>query len=267
MAGDWIPLRVDIADDPAVISIAGTLGMDEFAVVGRLHHLWSWANRQLDSGNACGVTEKWIDRYVSASGFAQAMVGAGWLTPKDGGFEFPKFDRWNSQGAKRRVLTSRRVALHRNAERNATNVTTALTREEKRREEENTPLTPLRGEVRGAKPKADSLALTDPRFLRFWAAYPRKEKKNSAAKAFAKINPTPELFETILAAVASQQQSGCLEPRTAADGRSVVPHPASWLNDLRWEDSPSSARVNGKPAKPITTFADLNAKYAEGGVS
>jgi hypothetical protein len=135
MACDWIPLRIDLIEDPAVISIAAALSMDEFAVVGRLHHLWGWANRQLENGNATGVTELWIDRYVSATGFAQAMLNAGWLHQRNGGVEFPKFDRWNSQGAKRRILTSRRVSNF----RNGTSVTKALP--EKRKEKKSSAST------------------------------------------------------------------------------------------------------------------------------
>lgn len=142
MASDWIPIRVDLLDDPAVIAIAGELGLDEFAIAGRLLKLWAWCNKQLSNGDAAGVTELWIDRYVNATGFAAAMIRAGWLEKQPSGIEFPKFDRWNSKGAKRRVLTARRMRSHRvpgdanrDANRDAPSVTDASTREEKRREE------------------------------------------------------------------------------------------------------------------------------------
>ena len=35
VAGDWIPMRTDLAEDPAVIAIAAATDLDEFAVVGR----------------------------------------------------------------------------------------------------------------------------------------------------------------------------------------------------------------------------------------
>lgn len=126
MTPNWLPIRCDLHDDPAVISIAAAVGVDEFAVVGRLVRLWSWANEQLADGNAPGVTVSWIDRYLSLPGFAMAMVKAGWLTEAEGGVAFPKFDVWNSQGAKRRLLTSKRVQQHRangNAKSNAPSVT------------------------------------------------------------------------------------------------------------------------------------------------
>lgn len=150
MAGDWIPMRVDLTDDPAVIAIASATGLDEFAVVGRLFCLWSWANRHLPSGHAPCVTELWIDRYTAAPGFAAAMLNAGWLLARSGGVEFPNFDRWNSQGAKRRLLASQRKAKERSrgeCDKNAT-------KEEKRRgKKRKTPLTPQGGEGKTLQPR------------------------------------------------------------------------------------------------------------------
>ena len=84
MAGDWLKVRLDLHDDPAVIAIASAIGLDEDGVVGKLVRLWAWANRQTIDGNAPGVTEMWVDRYVSAPGFAKAMVDAGWLAFENG---------------------------------------------------------------------------------------------------------------------------------------------------------------------------------------
>lgn len=70
---------------------------------------------------------------------------------------FPKFDRFNSQGAKQRLLTAKRVATHKrsgndegNAQGNAATVTQALPKEQKRTEEKrreqkkgDTPLPPV----------------------------------------------------------------------------------------------------------------------------
>lgn len=113
MAGDWIPMRLDLTDDPAVIAIAAATGLDQFAVVGRLFCLWSWANRHLSTGVAGGISDSWIDRYVSTPGFAAAMLDAGWLRIRSGGVEFPNFDRWNSEGAKRRVKKTLRKRVER----------------------------------------------------------------------------------------------------------------------------------------------------------
>lgn len=172
MQPNWLPIRCDLHDDVAVISIASATGTDEFSVVGRLVRLWSWANEQLADGNATGVTVSWIDRYLSCPGFAMAMVTAGWLTEVDGGVAFPKFDVWNSQGAKRRLLTSKRVQEHRrkgNAKRNADSVTgetpTALPRGRERvieKEESPTVSGAVAPPAAEKKPKAERKEPTRP---------------------------------------------------------------------------------------------------------
>lgn len=63
-------------------------------------------------------------------------------------------------------------------------------------------------------------------FDRFWKAYPRKQNKGHAEKAWAKairlVDP-----ETIISAV---------ERSVWNDDKQFIPHPASWLNGKRWED-------------------------------
>jgi hypothetical protein len=128
MAGDWIKMRTDLADDPAVIAIAAALELSEDTVVGKLHRLWSWADRHTTDGNAGSVTYMWIDRYISVTGFAEALEEVGWLLNDGATISFPNFDRHNGQSAKARALTMKRV-------RNARGVTEALP--EKRREDKS----------------------------------------------------------------------------------------------------------------------------------
>jgi hypothetical protein len=72
---------------------------------------------------------------------------------------------------------------------------------------------------------------------KFWSAYPRKVAKASAAKAFAKINPDDALLTRMLAALTAHVAS---EQWRRDDGR-FVPHPATWLNQRRWEDEAASS--------------------------
>ena len=105
MASLWIKMRVDLHDDPAVISIASSLGMEEDTVIGKLHRLWGWADRHTVDGHVKGVTEGWVDRYLNSEGFASAMREAGWLEISPSGITFPKFTRHNGPAAKTRALT------------------------------------------------------------------------------------------------------------------------------------------------------------------
>lgn len=144
MAGDWIPMRLDLSDDPAVILIADKCNLDEHSVIGRLYKLWAWANRHLKDGNGTGVTESWVDRYAGVSGFASAMIEAGWLATQDGFIMFPNFERWNSKGAKNRILGTERVKKHRTnvdtvtGNQNCNDATVTGPLPEKSREENNT---------------------------------------------------------------------------------------------------------------------------------
>ncbi len=68
-------------------------------------------------------------------------------------------------------------------------------------------------------------------FAEFWAAYPRKQSKQDAIKAWGRIKPSPELRATILAAIAAQKGW-----RPWIEG--YVPYGATWLNGRKWEDEP-----------------------------
>ncbi len=207
MAGDWIPMRIDLADDPAVIAIAAATGLSEDAVVGKLHRLWGWANKHLEDGYARNVTDSWIDRHTGTTGFAAAMLAAGWLRTRSGGVEFPSFDRWNSKGAKNRVLSAQRMRKKRDAESDAGGVTKPSPK--KRRGEKSKgdtpPLPPAAGGANtpAKPPPFDPLAVElphrSPAFAAAWAdwAKHRREKKQpltetSVAKQLGQIGKLTE---------------------------------------------------------------------------
>ena len=56
MAGDWIAMRLDLYEDPAVAYMAERLGEREEVIVGFLHRVWSWASRQCHDGSVTNVT-------------------------------------------------------------------------------------------------------------------------------------------------------------------------------------------------------------------
>lgn len=169
MAGDWIKMRANLAEDPAVIGIAAALSMDEYAVVGRLQALWSWADGQSRDGHAPGVTSDWINRKVQCDGFAQAMCKFGWLEVDDNGITIPNFDHHNGESAKKRALGTKRKQKQRSGDSCPPSVQDVSrnerdksgTREEKRREEINTPPHPPRaGEAVGVEGQSPTKAGT-----------------------------------------------------------------------------------------------------------
>jgi hypothetical protein len=164
MAGDWIKFEISTSEKPEVWAMAQALGIDADAVVGKLLRVWAWFDQQTPDGNAAsvtssvtsalatryqgvtsGVTKALLDRRVGVTGFCDAMISVGWMIEFEGVVSLPNFDRHNGKTAKTRGLTAKRVASHKaksNAGSVTSSVTLALPREEKRREEINTPLPP-----------------------------------------------------------------------------------------------------------------------------
>lgn len=159
MAGDWIPMRLDLYEDPAVTYMAERIGQREEVVVGYLHRIWAWASRQSQDGCVKHVTLTSLGRVTSLPDFPQLMADAGWLehgVDTDGKpyISFPNWDRWLGESAKKRISASRRKQKERVTEMSqkvVTNVTEVCDKsvttveestEEKSKKEEEPPLSP-----------------------------------------------------------------------------------------------------------------------------
>jgi uncharacterized protein YdaU (DUF1376 family) len=77
------------------------------------------------------------------------------------------------------------------------------------------------------KPKAP--AALPPGFDAFWQGYPSKKAKPEAIKAWRKLDPDALTIANIEKALAWQKKSDSWV-------RGFVPHPATYLNQRRWED-------------------------------
>jgi hypothetical protein len=71
-------------------------------------------------------------------------------------------------------------------------------------------------------------------FDKFWLGYPRKVGKGAAEKAWVKAVQSTEA-QTIIASLGSHKFS---------EDINYIPHPATWLNQRRWEDVPAVAATN-----------------------
>ena len=67
-------------------------------------------------------------------------------------------------------------------------------------------------------------------FSEFWRAYPRSEGLQPARKAWAKLDPDPELQQTILDAITVLKTTD-----QWLDGK--APHGSTFLNNARWQDA------------------------------
>jgi hypothetical protein len=164
----WIKIEHWTQDKPEVFVMADSLGIDPDAVLGKLVRIWVWADQQTIDGNAGSVTLSLLDRLTGVTGFAKAMLGAGWLRQVGDGVQFVNFDRHNGETAKKRALTARRVDKHRasNAKKpqtvagcNAVSVTDALPEESREEKSESIYGEPQKTETQ--TPKAIPQTLTD----------------------------------------------------------------------------------------------------------
>jgi hypothetical protein len=68
-------------------------------------------------------------------------------------------------------------------------------------------------------------------FEEFWAIYPRKVGKIDAQKAYEKAILLTTIDKIRVAAQSLAARSKTMEPQ-------YIPHPATWLNQGRWDDQP-----------------------------
>lgn len=78
-------------------------------------------------------------------------------------------------------------------------------------------------------------------FDRFWSVYPRKTAKAKARIAFDKALSKTDVG-TMIRAIAWQSQ-------TEQWMRGIIPHPATWLNQERWDDEPPRTTLSSKNAR------------------
>ncbi len=273
---DWTKMRDDLADDPAVISMATDLDVDVDLIVGKLLRLWSWAGRHTLTGRILGANSSLIDRIARQEQFFKAMEKVRWILCDEKGVTFPKWNRHNSKAAKRRALDQRLKSARRADARLKMSACQAdkmrTRREEKRREEkreDNTPPTPSEPLL----PLLDGKPGPSPEFLVLWGAYPElgRSKQHEAMAEYVEA----------IRCVMQARQCG----KTGADawllnrviafagswlGQSAFcPQFTNWLKDGRYND-PAAAWKQRKVAaeeiaaslpppdhKPVNTFPPL----------
>jgi hypothetical protein len=107
---------------------------------------------------------------------------------------------------------------------------------------ELSPTLPLGREGMGREskktPSSKPASSTD--FDTFWAQYPRKAGKIAGRKAFDKAMKLATLEQLL-------QGVELLKRETAGKELHFIPHPATWLNDGRWDDEPTTKPAANSP--------------------
>lgn len=273
----WIKVECTTPDKPEVHAIATLLGIPPEQVVGHLIRLWVWADQQSVTGTIVaapdptetpkpdpekGVTQSpytfakqnhVIDDVARMPGFARAMKTVGWLKESSGKITFPGFALHNGKTAKQRALTYRRIKEFRAAQKqkktstaveNGNAVGVYVSQQEKEKEY-STPIVPTASAKRVLKIDPGLLF----RFDTFWNAYPRKVAKPAALRAWVQLKPDTNLTTKIIDSV----NAHCHTEQWLRDSGQYIPHPATFLNQRRFEDAPAApARPGGDPFKGAT---------------
>lgn len=99
-----------------------------------------------------------------------------------------------------------------------------------------------------------------PGFARFWQAYPRKTAKQNALAAWKRLAPGESLLAAILEALEKHKDSEQWR-------RGIITHPATWLNQRRWEDEvyepkeATNANGHGRDVRPASRVRAPAGKY------
>ncbi|RBO91369.1 hypothetical protein DFR74_10471 [Nocardia puris] len=102
-------------------------------------------------------------------------------------------------------------------------------------------------------------AAEDISFERWWDCYPRKVGKPAARKAFHAAVRKVESGELL---ARTEQFASDPNLPTGADAR-FIPHPATWLNQERWNDPPQPARHRTAGAKSAGERASAAIRIGE----
>lgn len=84
-------------------------------------------------------------------------------------------------------------------------------------------------ENKGKNKPPVSPIIGDDKFDVFWKAYPNRKGKQAALKSWKKMKPD---LQVCLAAIERQKKT----EQWRRDGGQYIPHPATWLNQGRWDD-------------------------------
>lgn len=82
-------------------------------------------------------------------------------------------------------------------------------------------------------------------FLHFWDAYPRKQNKTDALKAWLQMEKFLPTIDELCVAINIQSQS----EQWQKSGGMYVPMPATWLRGMRWEDEIEVSLPKGSQPK------------------
>ena len=273
MASDYVPMDHSLPDKPEVLAIIEATGESVEVVFFRLFKLWKLTDGQTLDGvlTSCGPRAL-ASRCGGTAEFWTAVEQVtktpenpdGWLIFRDGCAIVPRFaERFRTCAkARRNQARTRKAEWKRRqkeaAERNGNAVGTQTERERNavgttnQNQNQNQNQEP-RTKKLAAQARARS---ADAEFTIWYNIYPRHIARKAAQAAYAttlkRIGGDPaatvkRLLDAATAFAASDIGHG---------EKQFIPHPATWLNQARYDDDPETwkrigASKHGRPPMPV----------------
>jgi hypothetical protein len=105
--------------------------------------------------------------------------------------------------------------------------------------------------VLAPEPRGKRAGASDPHFEDFWAAYPRKVGKGAAGRAWAKA----------MRVTTAEAVGAALRAAKWPDDPQYIPHPATWLNQGRWDDEETPLTIKERPEETLARLQAENDQW------
>lgn len=288
----WIESNQELGRHPKTKRFARMANISIPAAIGYLHLLWWWALDFAQDGDISSYDAEDIADALLWDGdgndLVNALCGAGFIDRDEdnntmyihdwGDYAGRLIDKREANKTRMRTARAQLVQRTCNAQQRTDDTRAGATVPNSTVPNSTKDIPPLSptGEADVLETETESVSPpTKPKqskvpyvagFDAFWCAYPRKVSKPQAQKAWSSIRPDDGLQATILRAVAASRDS----PQWQRDGGQFIPHPATWLNQRRWEDEVPSGVVtpwSERVRQPANTnpFADMIRRDAQHG--
>jgi len=148
MAMNWIKVRTGLSTSPKVEDLAEILGVEFYHALGLFVRYLSWADEHLVENTTASARS--IDRNCHHQGLTKAMEQVGWVEEIDGRYRMVDWEKHNGECAKKRANdAARKQSEYRpkkssesKRKKSGESAEESATREEKNREELETPCNP-----------------------------------------------------------------------------------------------------------------------------
>lgn len=242
MANQWLRLWHDMPTDPKWRTIARLSGQPISLVQAIYLHLLVEASRNVTRGHAAVTAEDLASALDVTDEQVEAVLQAMQGRVLDGDY----ITGWEKRQPKREDAgdagTGAKSAAQRKREQRDRDRQKV---EDEQSHDASRKVTPDKEEdkdTEGAKaptpiPPKSKTPKCDPRFEQFWRLYPNRKAKAKAEAAWLKLDPTDDLFAALMSALGAQ----AISPDWTKDAGQFVPHPATWINQRRWEDEVTHA--------------------------